>query len=601
MLRPRSLIASLCAAALLMISSPSTQAITLDEHTIGITPGAYPTAIVRGESGAMWFAEFGQYSSLLGYPTSGAIGRIDADGRVTEFRDGLPVGAHPNALIRGRGGVLWFSDGEGRWIGRVDGEGTIATFRLGLGDGGRLRAMALGNDGNVWFVAGRGEVVGRVTPSGKVRRWRQALPKRLPASGRALSMATGPQGRPWVVAGGWVGIVDTKRHRIGWRRVGAVKGLGAVTRLEHVAPGANRTMWVLSARGELVRLSWSGRVLSGLSNVRLRQAQGMLGTLNGHVWVTARAGDRLVEVVGRRVVVHGFSTDEGPDGLAPGGLALDAEDQVWLTGTDRVARVVPEPACRVPDVVALTEEEARAEVETAGCGVQILRGNQDGPGPIRVTAQSASLRRALPLGSTVTLTVGPLALPCRWPEGTQNLRTIEGGALGETVVRLSATKVEHRTTLCVAESGVLQRVWTDLVDFSSDDYSYTGFRDARVAGPLVLIVTSGGEKYGSTWDGLILLDMRTGTKQPVVSVYGSSQSGPAITAYALRSDGAVAWVEHEYTSRTSGIEERVLVRLPGHEQTLLSTVPTSKVTDLRFVGDTLTWTVDGANQSAPVG
>jgi len=598
----RSLVVALLAAALLVVPAASGRTIALDEYGAGITPGANPTAIVRGGDGAMWFTEFGQYSSLLGYPTSGAIGRIDADGRVTEFRAGLPVGAHPHTLIRGRDGVLWFTDGEGRWIGRVDGAGTITTFGLGLRRAATLRAVALGNDGNVWFVAGHGEVVGRVTPAGKVRRWRQALPKRLLASGRAVSMATGPGGRPWVVAGGWTGIVDTKRHRIGWRRVGAVKGLGAVQRLEHVAPGANRTMWVLSARGELVRLSRSGRVLSGLSNVRLRQAQGVLAGPDGHVWITARSPDRLVEVVGRRVVVHGSAAGEGPDGLVPGGLALGAGGGMWLTGLDRIARVLPGPACRVPDVVALEEGEARAAVEAAGCGVAVVRGEQDGPGPIRVTAQSATLRRALPLGATVTLTVGPLALPCRWPEGTQNVRAIEGGALGETVVWRTATKAEHRTTLCVAESGFLQRVWTSVIDFADDgDYASTSFAGARLAGAYVLIVSSGGEKYGTTWGALDLLDLRTGAQRPIASVNGSSGSGPDITAYALRSDGAVAWVEREYTSRTSAFEERVLVRLPGHEQRLLSTVPASKVTDLRFDGDTVAWTADGASRSAAVG
>jgi streptogramin lyase len=68
----------------------------------------------------MWFTDNG----------TPAIGRIAADGTVTEFTAGLPSGAVPYAIAAGPGGNMWFTDYRGAAIGRISPSGAITEFSL---------------------------------------------------------------------------------------------------------------------------------------------------------------------------------------------------------------------------------------------------------------------------------------------------------------------------------------------------------------------------------------------------------------------------------------------------------------------------------------
>jgi virginiamycin B lyase len=80
----------------------------------GLTPNGQPAGIAAGPDGALWFTE-----SLMP-----AIGRIDSQGRITEY--GLPGAMQPWRIAAGPDGALWVTDragGVARLGAAADGQG----------------------------------------------------------------------------------------------------------------------------------------------------------------------------------------------------------------------------------------------------------------------------------------------------------------------------------------------------------------------------------------------------------------------------------------------------------------------------------------------
>jgi len=535
MVRRRSLLAPLVTAVVLLAGSASASAVTLDEHSAGITPGSEPTAIVRGADGAMWFTEAG-----TGYPSvGGGIGRIDAKGRIRELRGGLPAGASPRSIVRGRDGNVWFTDPGTQRVGRVTPGGRIATFRTGLPAAQYLRGLAAGADGNVWFLGDGGRTVGRITPSGQVRRWARRVPRSIARLGGPFAMAPGPDGRIWFVSGRWLGRISTASGRVDWRALPGGGGGGAI------APGAAHTMWVTMSGGRVVRLDRDARPVSDQRRERLGGAQALAAAPDGTLWLTQHDDEQLVGFRGRSATFHGpgfpvGGGHEGPDGLRPGGIAIGPDGQPWLTGTDRVVHVLRVPACRVPDVLGATPDAARAALERAGCAVAVRAAGASGTGPVRVLTQSVERRRAIPRGRTVTLGVGPETEPCRWPEGIVAGKPIDGGILGTGTVRTDVTRGETRTYVCVPADHLVAFVGTVGYDDGDDwEVDSSSLEQVLVASPFAVSryhwVNSKGAEQG---DLLWLIDLRTGERREVGNVRGAAMQD-------LRLDAdAVSWTEN---------------------------------------------------------
>jgi virginiamycin B lyase len=138
--------------------------------------------ITRGPDGQLWFTE----------TTSGAIGRIDKKGRVTNYPVPTSYG-EPVAITSGADGNLWFtySGGSTQAFGRMSTAGKVTvfthpvTFPVALGITG-------GPDGNVWFTDFNNNVVGRITPNGTITE----MP--LPNIGAPNGITTGPDGNLWI-------------------------------------------------------------------------------------------------------------------------------------------------------------------------------------------------------------------------------------------------------------------------------------------------------------------------------------------------------------------------------------------------------------------
>lgn len=131
-------------------------------HEYALPSGVGPKAITLGPELNLWFTEY----------LANAIGRITPEGQIKQFP--LPIAAaRPSGITEGPDGNLWFTDEQG--VGRITAEGEVTEFRthkpvdsgaaFGTSPPGQI---AEGSDGGLWFSDGPG-TLGRIAPDGQIK------------------------------------------------------------------------------------------------------------------------------------------------------------------------------------------------------------------------------------------------------------------------------------------------------------------------------------------------------------------------------------------------------------------------------------------------
>src|SRR5207253_6700942 len=109
----------------------------------------------------MWFAE----------PGTSKIGRIAADGKITEYPT-LTTDSQPSGITAGPDGALWFTELKANNVGRITTAGGITEYPI-TPPGSTYSAyspyaITAGSDGALWFTAGQGPLILRMTTAGSV-------------------------------------------------------------------------------------------------------------------------------------------------------------------------------------------------------------------------------------------------------------------------------------------------------------------------------------------------------------------------------------------------------------------------------------------------
>jgi virginiamycin B lyase len=120
-----------------------------------------PAGIVTGPDGAIWFSQ----------PLRESLGRIDVNTHeITERYLPPPRGGivRGNSISSGSGDALWFDDARNQGIGRLTLDGEVDTLPLPSTSDYWPESVTAGPDGSVWFLDSRGRRVMRMTPEGSV-------------------------------------------------------------------------------------------------------------------------------------------------------------------------------------------------------------------------------------------------------------------------------------------------------------------------------------------------------------------------------------------------------------------------------------------------
>jgi virginiamycin B lyase len=136
--------------------TPTGEIAQFDSPLLGL-----PTDLVDGPDGNIWFT------------AQQSIGRITPSGEITRFSDCMDYReafSEASSIVSGPGKELWFTSvtsrmlpsiGEPPTIGRITADGQITQFKAGIE--GEPNSIVAGPDGRVWF-AGGGEQIERIAP-----------------------------------------------------------------------------------------------------------------------------------------------------------------------------------------------------------------------------------------------------------------------------------------------------------------------------------------------------------------------------------------------------------------------------------------------------
>ncbi len=279
--------------------------------------GSRPHVMTVGADGALWFTLAGG-RCLEG--TGNKIGRIAADGRITEFP--LPTAnSYPGAIAAGPDDALWFGERLANKIGRMTLDGRVTEFPVSTAvtfntPDGVVRGVecswqtsspaeggiVAGPDDALWFTEGMGNAIGRIDSAGQITEYPLPTPNSNP-----IGIELGPDGALWFI------------ERLG-NRVGRITTDGVIT--EYAIQTAD---------------SFPNVIVAGP---------------DGNLWFTELRGDNL-----GRITPNGEMTEFPTPGLGPVGLAFGPEGALWLAGftgkevvrmttdgliTDRYAVSIPE-------------------------------------------------------------------------------------------------------------------------------------------------------------------------------------------------------------------------------------------------------------------
>jgi streptogramin lyase len=253
-------------------------------HEYPLPMGTYPSSIIAGPDGAMWFGTYPLYTfhpaTHLGiwrialggkkhyfpfengvydvapgadgrvwftnpYENPYNVGAIARHGKITTYSQ--PSDGSPESIAADASGHLWYTSFGGyNDIVEMDTNGqTVATFKAKHGFADKL---AYGNTGAIWFnTVANPSKIGRITLKGNQVSAPIGGPNYIP--GR---MALGPDGRMWMCDGDALAAVD-RRFNV------TLYTLASSGTFAGVTAGPDGNMWgAESQHGHIVRVTTSG-------------------------------------------------------------------------------------------------------------------------------------------------------------------------------------------------------------------------------------------------------------------------------------------------------------------------------------------------------
>lgn len=121
-----------------------------------------PGSIAPAGDGAMWFGSAGGIVSRLA-PDGGLL-RLSLPFRGAGAASVRSSGG-PGTMAKGPDGAVWFVHSDPAGIGRIDAEGDVTDHEVPGGFGNELGGITAGPDGGLWFTAPRARMVGRISPT----------------------------------------------------------------------------------------------------------------------------------------------------------------------------------------------------------------------------------------------------------------------------------------------------------------------------------------------------------------------------------------------------------------------------------------------------
>lgn len=292
----------------------------------------YPTSIVTGADGALWFTE------------SGKIGRITTTGALREYA--LPSGHSGANLAAGPDGALWFTEPASSRIGRIGLTGAITEFTVpGFCATGyscptipKPQAIVTGPDGALWFTEQIFSRVSSRTSAGKLVRVTTGgafTEYAIPGGGAKTTtpnpgdIVAGPGGALW--------FTDSFERRI-WRATTA----GALTSYAEsfgapvaITVGSDGALW-FTAAGSLGRITVAGVVTGRLlpAGPNGSTLGDIASGLDGALWLSQYDLTLSAGAIVRSTTAGATTTTSFPTYVEIDGITRGPDGAMWFTQTN---------------------------------------------------------------------------------------------------------------------------------------------------------------------------------------------------------------------------------------------------------------------------
>ena len=103
---------------------------------------------------------------------------MTTSGQITCYQLPGPDGsAFPTDIVSGPDGALWFTEAHGDRIGRITTKGEVTEYPIPT-TGAFASDITVGSDGALWFTESSGNKVGRITTKGELTEYPLATPDR---------------------------------------------------------------------------------------------------------------------------------------------------------------------------------------------------------------------------------------------------------------------------------------------------------------------------------------------------------------------------------------------------------------------------------------
>jgi streptogramin lyase/putative cell wall-binding protein len=423
----------------LQSSAAAAQTVTITEYRVGLPAGAHPEAIVTGPDGNLWFTELGR------------IGRINpATGAIQMFSTGPPSNYPAAWLTVGPDNNMWFTVPEAHAVGRITAAGVVTIFTAGISAG--TLTITSGADGNLWFTEVSSPYIGRITPAGVVTEFPAP-----PASG-ALGIVTGPDGNVWYD---------------GYQSVGHVTPAGVVTTFPtpnesgaRITVGPDGALWATTLQNHVERITMQGVVTIFPTGTGVGSALvGIVTGPDGALWITETSNEiaRVTTTGDVTQYQTGISAGAGPQEITVG-----PDGNLWFTesgqtgGNPGIAKMVIKGLPDVPVPSALTRLSGADRFGTANAIAQSEY-------PVVESAQGVVLARADDFPDA--LAGSALAVKLNAP-----LLLTQSSTLGYTLTEIGRVLTPGKTvTLLGGTDAISNQLALDL--------EYAGYYVQRLSGP----------------------------------------------------------------------------------------------------------------------
>jgi streptogramin lyase/putative cell wall-binding protein len=430
----------------LQSSAAAAQTVTITEYRAGLPTGAdayvHPNAIVAGPDGNLWFTGVN------------GVGRINpATGAIHIFSTGPAPYDAPTFLTVGPDKNLWFTLIFAHAVGRITPAGVVTIFTAGIS--GDTVAITSGADGNLWFTESTyGGSIGRITPAGVVTEFPAPL-----ATG-ALSIVAAPDGNVWY-------------DGYGSRNIGRVTPAGVVTAFPtptegggQLTVGPDGALWATTFQNHVERITMQGVVTVFPTGTGAYPALVDIVTgPDGALWITETL-NKIARVTTTGDVTqyqHGISAGAGPQEITVG-----PDGNLWFTesgqtgGRPGIAKMVVKG---LPDVPVPSDLTRLSGADRFGTANAIA----DSEYPAVESAQGVVLARADDFPDA--LAGGALAVKLNAP-----LLLTQAGTLGYTLTEIERVLSPLKTVIVLGGSDAISNQLVLEVEGA-------GYHVQRISGP----------------------------------------------------------------------------------------------------------------------